>query len=180
MVEDYKIIRRETVYSGRAFTVEKVFLHLPDQRESQYDLVQHSGAVTILPLDRNGTAWFVEQYRIGAQAHLLELPAGVLKPGEDPGECALRELREEIGKSAHSLVKLGEFFMAPGYTTEKMHVYLARDLFEDPLQQDDDEFLHLVGIPIQDAYRLINDGKLIDGKSLAAFMLAQPVLSKES
>lgn len=180
MAQKYKILNRETVYTGRAFDVEKVTMRLPDQRETQYDLVQHSGAVTILPLGNDGTVWFVEQYRIGAQAGLLELPAGVLKPGEDPDECALRELREETGKSARSLIKLGRFFMAPGYTTEEMHVYLARDLYENPLQQDDDEFLQLVGIPLDNIRQLINDGQLMDGKSLAAFVLAQPYLNKPS
>ena len=180
MAQNYEILNRKTVYFGRVFDVEKLTMRLPDQRITEYDLVQHNGAVTILPLDQDGTVWFVEQYRIGAQAILLELPAGVLKPGEDPDECALRELREETGKSARSLIKLGRFFMAPGYTTEEMHVYLARDLYENPLQQDDDEFLQLVGIPLDNIRQLINDGQLMDGKSLAAFLLAQPYLNKLS
>jgi len=144
---------------------------------STYTVLFNKPNGAILPLDKDGTVWFVEQYRIGAQAILLELPAGVLKPGEDPEECALRELREETGKSAQSLIKLGQFFMAPGYTTEEMHVYLARDLSENPLQQDDDEFLQLVGIPLENVQRLIRDGRLIDGKSLATLLLAQPYLN---
>jgi len=105
---------------------------------------------------------------------VLELPAGTLDVGELPENCALREIREETGFAAGKLIKLGEFFLAPGYSTEYMVVYLATELRHDPLPGDQDEFITLQTIPIDYAYELALNGGLQDGKSLAALLLARP------
>jgi ADP-ribose pyrophosphatase len=116
---------------------------------------------------------FVKQYRIGVGEELLELPAGVLNDGEDPQTCAAREIREETGMAAGKLELLGDFYLAPGYSSEHMYIFLASALYPSPLEQDADEFLQLVTIPAEQAVEMAQNGGLRDAKSLAALMLAQ-------
>ena len=170
------ILSRKTLMELRPFDVERVHFRLPDGRERDYDLVQHVDAVTILPVDALGQVYMVRQYRIGAEQELLELPAGVMDEGEEPLETARRELREEIGKDCGELIQLGGFFMAAGYSTEYMHVFLALDLKDSPLEQDDDEFLTTVVVPITELMNMASDGRLADGKSLTTLLLARKEL----
>lgn len=140
------------------------------------DIVEHVGAVTLIPIDERGHILFVRQYRHAAGRQLLELPAGTLEADELPIECARREVREETGMAAGNLQKIGEFFLAPGYSTEYMYIYLATELRPDPLPGDQDEFLHLVSVEVERAYQLILGGEINDAKSIAAMMLARPWL----
>jgi ADP-ribose pyrophosphatase len=174
----FQTITQETVYHGRAFNVRRDEVRLPDQHIMQVDIIEHAGAVTILPVDEEGNILFVRQYRHAAAMELLELPAGTLDPGEQPETCARREIREETGFAAEKMEKLGEFFLAPGYSTEYMLVYLATQLHAAPLPGDQDEIITLQRIPIDKAYAMALNGELGDGKSLAALLLAQPLLSK--
>jgi ADP-ribose pyrophosphatase len=104
---------------------------------------------------------------------LLELPAGTLEEGEDPAVCAAREIREETGFAANKIEKIGDFYLAPGYSTEFMHVYLAQDLRHDPLEADADEFLSVEKIPFAEAVQMAERGEMPDAKSLAALLLAR-------
>lgn len=173
-----KILARENILSGHAFDIEKVTMLLPDGRKRAYDLVDHANAVTILPMDDEGMIYFVRQYRVGAEKELLELPAGVMDEGEDPLVSAHRELREEIGMDAATMKHLGSFYMAPGYSSEYMHVFLATGLTEAPLDQDEDEFLSLEKIDIREVFDAIQHGKIEDGKTISAFMLAMSDLNE--
>ena len=170
------ILSRKTLMELRPFDVERVHFRLPDGRERDYDLVQHVDAVTILPVDALGQVYMVRQYRIGAEQELLELPAGVMDAGEEPEVSARRELREEIGKDCGELIRLGGFYMAAGYSSEYMHVFLALDLKDSPLEQDKDEFLTTVTAPIAEVLEMAQDGRLADGKSLSALLLARKEL----
>lgn len=174
----HKILSKTTTLHCHAFTVEKVYLRLPDGRERDYDLVNHKDAVTLLPIDASGNVYFVSQFRVGAEKVMLELPAGVMDAGEMPEVSARRELREETGMDCAELIPLGGFYMAAGYTTEYMHVFLAAGLVESPLQQDDDEFLELSRIPLRKCIELIHNGGIQDGKTLSAFMMALPSLQE--
>ena len=171
-----QILNTSLIYRGRAFKVENVHVRLSDGRQRDYDLVNHLGAVTILPLDDEGQVWFVRQYRIGARQTLLELPAGVLEEDEDPAAGAAREIREEIGMAAGNLLKIGEFYMAPGYSSELMHVFLATDLTPDSLPQDDDEFLEIIRYPLPEVLQMVQRGEIMDGKTISSLLLAQPHL----
>lgn len=163
--------RKEMIFKGKAFSVEKYFVP-SGEREAVFEIVIHPGAVTILPVDEEGNIWFVRQYRYGAGTDLLELPAGTLKPGEEPGLAAAREIREETGMAAAKMEKLGEFYMAPGYSSEYMYVYLASGLSESPLDQDEDEDLTVEKIPAAQAFQMARSGRLYDGKTLASLLLA--------
>jgi len=173
---NFEIINRAFHYQGRAFNVERLETRLPDGRISFYDLVQHNDSVTILPVDQEGNIWFVQQFRMGSMNILLELPAGVLDDAEDPETGAAREVREETGLSAGKLQKLGEYYLAPGYSTEFMHAFLATDLTPDPLQADDDEFLKVQVIPTKTVYEMVQKGEIKDSKTLAALLLAEKLI----
>lgn len=175
---DFQKINEELIYQGRVFDLVHVRFRLPTGKEHTYDLVKHHGAVVIIPFDREGRIWFVRQFRIGAELTLLELPAGLLEEEELPEASAGRELQEEIGMAAGKLVPIGAFYMVPGYSTEKLHAFLATDLSLSELPTDEDEFLERVALPVQEVFDLIRAGKIEDGKTLAVLLLAQPHLER--
>ncbi len=174
----FELQKSEIIYSGRAFTIRRDKLRLPDGRENSFDIVVHIGSVIILPLDSKGQLLFVRQYRHAAGSELLELPAGTLDPGESPEACATREVREETGMAAGKLDHLGGFYLAPGYSTEYMHVYLATTLRHDPLKADDDEFLSVEKYPLKEALAMFERGEIQDAKSIAAILLARKLMEK--
>ena len=172
----FELIKSETLMQGRAFKIRRDHLKTPDGRETKYEIIEHGGSVIIVPVDADGNLLFVRQYRHAAGMDLLELPAGT-RDGDEPFEdCAAREIREETGMEAGKLQKIGEFYLAPGYSTEFMVVYLATDLKHNPLEADDDEFLELEKIPVQKAMEMSERGEVPDAKSLAALLLASPYL----
>lgn len=174
----FTTLNRIKQYSAHVFDVAKIHVRLPDGRERFYDLVEHGNSVTILPIDSQGNIYFVTQHRVGSGSDLLELPAGVLNTGEEPAISAQRELREEIGMDAQNIQLLGGFYLAPGYTDEYMYVFLASGLFDSPLDADEDEFLNISKIPVSEVYRKAYDDFFQDGKTLAALLLAKPIIDK--
>ena len=174
----FEIIRSEKIYQGRVFGVRCDQVSLPNGKSVELDIVEHPGAVTLVPVDDQGNLWFVRQYRHASQVELLELPAGSLEPGEPPEACALREVREEIGMAASHIKKIGEFYMAPGYSTEYVHVYLVTGLHPAPLPADDDEFLSVETISIKQVSAMVEAGQIHDCKTLACIYLARPFLTE--
>jgi ADP-ribose pyrophosphatase len=172
----FELIKSELLLQGRAFKIRRDTMKAPDGRETKYDIVDHGGSVVLLPVDQDGNLLFVRQYRHAAGADLLELPAGT-RDGDEPFEdCAAREIREETGMEAGSLTHIGSFYLAPGYSTEYMAVFLATDLKPNPLPADDDEFLSVEKIPVREAIQSAERGRIPDSKSLAALLLARPHL----
>jgi ADP-ribose pyrophosphatase len=169
----FELIRSETLLKGRAFLIRRDTLKTPDGNETKLDIIEHGGSVVIVPIDEDGNLLFVRQYRHAADMDLLELPAGTLEKDEDPDVCAAREIREETGFAADKIEKIGDFYLAPGYSTEFMHVYLARELRYDPLEADADEFLSVEKIPFAEAIQMAERGEMPDAKSLAALLLAK-------
>ncbi len=173
----YKTLQSETKYRGKAFSVRKDRVRLPQGRITDLDIVEHVGAVTIFPIDADGNVWFVRQYRHAAEQELLELPAGTLEEDEAPEACAQRELQEEIGMKADNLQLIGEFFLAPGYSTELMSVFFASELSPSELLGDEDEFLSVEKVPITDLLEMAWENNIQDAKTLAGLMLALPYLN---
>jgi ADP-ribose pyrophosphatase len=169
----YQILDRNIPFKGAAFEVHQLKIRLPDGRSHTFDLVEHRDSVSVVPVDGEGNLLFVSQYRVGAVADLLELPAGVLEEGENPHDGAGREIREETGLAAGRLVELGKAYLAPGYSTECMYFFLATALYPSPLEADADEFISLVRIPLDEAYRMARAGEFQDSKTLAALLLAE-------
>jgi ADP-ribose pyrophosphatase len=174
----FELIKSEILMQGRAFRIRRDTLKTPDQRETKFEIIDHGGSVILIPVDENGELLFVRQYRHAAGRDLLELPAGTRDGDEPYEECAAREIREETGMQAGRLEKVGEFYLAPGYSTEFMVVYLATDLRPNPLEADEDEFLVVEKMPVKQALQLAERGDMPDAKSLAALFLAKPWLEK--
>jgi ADP-ribose pyrophosphatase len=175
----FELINTETLLKGRAFRIRRDHLKTPNGGETKLDIIEHGGSVIIVPVDEEGNLLFVRQYRHAAGMDLLELPAGTLEEGEDPAVCAAREIREETGFAAARIEKIGDFYLAPGYSTEFMHVYLAQDLKYDPLEADDDEFLSVEKFPFEEAIQMAERGEMPDAKSLAALLLARSHLHQK-
>ena len=174
----FELIKSETILQGRAFKIRRDTLKTPDGLETKLEIIEHGGSVVILPIDDEGNILFVRQYRHATGKDLLELPAGT-RDGDEPYEdCAARETREETGMEAGSLEKLGEFYLAPGYSTEFMAVFLATGLKDNPLDPDEDEVLSIEKIPVKKAVEMALSGNLPDAKSLAALLFAKSHLEK--
>lgn len=126
------LLSSERTYDGRVVHLRVDNVRLPSGRETTREVVEHSGAVVILPITRDGRIWFVEQFRYAINETLLELPAGLIDPGEEPLETAQRELREEVGLAAGSLEQIGLLYPSAGYSNEHVYIFIATDCEEVP------------------------------------------------
>ena len=174
----FELIKSETILQGRAFKIRRDSLKTPEGMETKLEIIEHGGSVVVLPVDSEGNILFVRQYRHATGQDLLELPAGTRDGAEPYEDCAARETREETGMESGSLEKIGEFYLAPGYSTELMAAFLATDLKHNPLDPDEDEILSIEKIPVIKAFELALNGKLPDAKSLATLLLAKSHLEK--
>lgn len=170
---DFEVLESKEIYKGKVFDFYKEAVRYPDGRVAGCDFIRHGGAVSILPLDADGNIWFVRQYRHPVGGLLLELPAGTLEEGEAPAVCASREIREEIGMAAENLEKIGEFYLAPGYSTEFMHIFLATGLSKSPLEQDPNEYIRVEKYPAERVYQMAERAEILDCKTLAILTLAR-------
>lgn len=173
---ELKELSSKLLFEGPIFSISRRKYQLPDSRQADYDILSHHGAVTILPLDKENQVWFVRQFRPAAGQMLLEIPAGTIDREERPEACAQRELREEIGMGAGKLQMIGEFYLAPGYSTEYQYIFLATELSPEKLPADEDEILFTEKYKLEEVYEMIYRGAIIDAKTIAALMLAKPFL----
>lgn len=164
--------RTTTAHHGRLIDLQLEEVDWADGQKT-YEIVKHPGAVAILPFDTHGNVLLVEQWRRPIDRVILELPAGTLEPGEDPATCAVRELQEEIGFKPKELTPLGQYYSAPGFCTEMIHLFIARDLLHDPLVGDDSECIEMVRYTPDEIDTLIKEGKIHDAKLLVAWHLHQ-------
>lgn len=165
------------VHRGKLLTVRIETIELPNGRRFGREIVEHPGAVVMVPIDSGGNVVLVRQYRRAADCDLLELPAGTLHVGESPEATVLRELAEEIGRTAGRIDRLGAFYAAPGYSTELLHCFLCRDLTEAPAEPEEDEAIDVVPISVPDLLTRVQRGEIHDAKTLAAVLLALPYLT---
>ena len=168
-------IETKRIYEGRIINLRVDTVRMPSGNTATREIVEHSHAVCIVPVDEDGNVVLVRQYRKPAEEALLEVPAGGVEEGEVSEEAVLRELQEEIGYTAGSLQHLSSFWVAPGWATEFMHAYLATDLTPSRLEADEDENIEVVRMPFDDALAMPRTGEIQDGKTIAAMLLAQPL-----
>ncbi len=169
---NYSTKKSELTFQGKVFNIRVDEVQISPDRTVRIDVVEHGGAVVILPIDQESRIWFVNQYRYPAGRRLLELPAGTLDPNEDPEVCAIRECREEIGMSPAHLTHLGGFYLAPGYSTEFVQFFLAQDFSPAPLDQDEDEDIQIERLSVSEVKERIIKGQIHDAKTLAGLLLA--------
>ena len=167
-----KTIKSQDIFSGRIIKVKVDTVSLPDGRESTREIVEHAGAVAIVAVDDVNNIYLVRQYRKPVENVLLEIPAGTMEPDEEILICAQRELEEETGLRAGSWEKILSYYSAPGFCDEKLHLFLARNLTTGEKNPDADEFLENISIPLEEAYRMIFTGQIVDGKSIIGIQYA--------
>jgi ADP-ribose pyrophosphatase len=167
-----KTLESKLVFKGRLINVRVDTVQLPNGRVSTREVVEHKGAVCVVPLLDHEQVVMVKQYRQPVGKVLLELPAGTLDKGEDPEECARRELVEEVGYYPQKLTKMFHSYLAPGYSTEMLHTYLAEDLQPTSENRDADEFIEVVTVNLRQAVDMIRSGEIIDAKSICGILLA--------
>ena len=166
----------ETVFEGRIFSVTRDEVSLPNGKTGIREIVHHRGAVVVLPLGADGSVTLVRQYRYALGRLTLEAVAGKLEENEDPFLAAQRELKEETGMKANRWTDLGIICTSPGFTTERLYLYLAEELSTGEQEPDEDEFLELVNMPMEDLGILIAQDKIEDSKTIAAYYKALLVM----
>jgi len=154
------------LYRGRVLTLNIETVQLPNNTTTELEIVRHPGAAAVVPMKPDGSVILIRQYRHAAGGFIYEIPAGKLYPGEDPKECAARELEEEIGLRAGSLELITSIFTAPGFTDEVIHIFLGAGLAPGRQQLDRDEVLEIVEMPIEKALALIQDRTIRDAKTI--------------
>jgi ADP-ribose pyrophosphatase len=177
-METEQSLGSETVFDGKIVRVRVDTVLLPNGDQAAREVVEHRPAVVIVPLDSDGNAVLVRQHRYPAGQALLEAPAGVVEEEETPDDCAQRELQEEVGFAARDLRALGGFWMSPGYCTEFMYAYLAKDLVPSRLAADDDESINVERLPLSRIPKLIRVGEIQDAKTIAALLMATCLFEK--
>jgi ADP-ribose pyrophosphatase len=173
MSEDFeRVISSRYPFSGKLIKVRVDQVVLPSGRKTEREIVVHRGAVAIVGMDK-GKVLMERQYRHTAGKVLWEIPAGTIEEGEDPQECAKRELREETEYVARRMEELIHFYVAPGYSTEVIYVYLASRLKREKASLEEDESIETRLIPIEEALDMIRTNEIEDAKTIIGLLLAK-------
>lgn len=170
--------RSRVVFSGRVVRLSIDQVRLPNGRTCELEIIRHPGAAAIVPVDSDGSLLLIRQYRYASGGWLLEVPAGKLDAGEPPEACAFRELEEETGYRARSLTSLGWIFTTPGFTDEKIWLYMATDLEPSRQNLQHDEALTVERISLDSAVARATGGEIVDAKSICAILRASAHLAR--
>lgn len=175
-------LREETiesveVFSGRLVKLRVDRVRLPNGRETTREIVVHRGAVAVVPMLDGDRVVMVRQFRQAAGEVLMEIPAGTLEPDEDPVACAQRELQEEIGYRADEMTLMFKSYLAPGYSSEMLHTFIARGLSKASAVHDPDEFIEVAEVPLHHAVEMIRSGEIKDAKTICGVLMAMRVLA---
>jgi len=175
-----KINRHVTLHEGRVFSLVTENVTLENGVTIDLDIIRHPGASAIVPLTENNTLLMIKQYRHATGGFIWEIPAGTLDPDETPLQCAKRELIEETGFSAKAWQRLGEITPLPGYSDERIHIFLATDLTPASQDLDMDEILHVHEISFDEAVKMIQRGEIEDGKTISGLFMASLCLNERN
>ena len=164
-------------YQCKIFDVHEEDVDLPNGKTTIQSWINHNPTVAIVAVNEKNDLLLIKQYRNAVKKNLLEIPAGSLDGAEEsPDICAQRELAEEAGFKAKTLIKLFEGYLLPGYCNEYMYFFLAKDLIHAPMTPDEDEFIEIMPVSFSKAQELIENGEIIDAKTVLGIMLAEKFL----
>ena len=171
-------ISSELIFDGKIIKVKKDKITLPNGKTATRECVEHNGGCAIVPITASGKVLLVRQFRYPYDDVILEIPAGKLEAGEDPLNCAIRELKEEVGGVSNDIIDLGLVYPSPGYTNEKIRIFLAKNVECGDLSPDDDEFLEVESYDIEKLLSMINSNEIKDGKTIIGILRASQVIMK--
>jgi ADP-ribose pyrophosphatase len=165
------------VHSGRIINLDIDVVEFPNGTTGELEMIRHPGASAIVPFlsDPRGDdpqILLIKQYRYAADGYMYEIPAGRLNPGEDPTTCARRELKEETGCTAESIERIYTIYTTPGFTDERIHIFVATGLTRGPTAHEADEFLTVESVPLRRALEMIKTGEINDGKTAVGILYA--------
>ncbi|MFA9556057.1 NUDIX domain-containing protein [Evansella sp. AB-rgal1] len=168
-----KTTKTQSIYKGRIIDLSIHDVTLPNGESSKREIVNHPGAVAVIPITKENKLILVNQYRKPLEKVIAEIPAGKLEKGENPLECAKRELEEETGTIAQKWTELASFYTSPGFADELIYLFLAEDLGEGVVNTDEDEFVERIEVTLAEAEQLIKEKVIHDAKTIIAVQYLQ-------
>ena len=178
MIHIEKTIKSEIVYEGKIFNIRRDYVHISETKSSTRDIVVHNGAAAAVVIKDDGKLVMVKQYRKPMEAVILEIPAGKLEKGETPEEAIRREIEEETGYKAKKIELLTKMNPAAAYTTEIITIFIASELTKGKTNFDFDEGIEIVEMDIDDIYKMIMSGDIIDAKTIIGVLMARELQLK--
>ncbi len=175
-----KRIKSNVMFKGKILNLRVDEVELPNGRIVEREVVEHRGAVGIVPITSDNEVVLIKQYRYSIDETIWEIPAGLLDEGESPLDCAIRELKEETGFSAKIFIKMAEFYLTPGNSDEYFHLYLAKDLTDGDAELEEDEFLELERVSFKDALKMVDNNEIKDAKTIIGLCLAKKILESSN
>lgn len=169
---------KEVIYHGRVFDLYREETTLPNGKKMMAEFIHHPGSSGVIPLMDGKSVVLIHQYRPILKDFIWEIPSGTMLPGEDPLTCAKRELEEECGLLSRRFEKLGEFLVAPWYSDERTHLFLAKELIRCEQKLDEDEILTTHLISFDQAMKMIEKGEIRDATTILGLQLAHPIFKR--
>jgi len=165
-----RTIKSDKIYQGKIINLRIDTVELPEQKYSKREIVEHPGAVAVIPITEDNKVVMVRQYRKSVEEYLLEVPAGKLEIGEEPLDCAGRELLEETGYKSENIEYLFKIYTSPGFSNETISIFVAKDLITDVAQPDEDEYIEIEKYDIDELIKMISEDKIKDAKTISAIL----------
>lgn len=167
-----KTIKSDSIYDGKILKLRVETVELENKRYSKREIVDHQKGVGIIAYDGDDKIWMVKQYRKALDKMTLEIPAGLVDPGELPIEAAKRELQEEVGYLPNTITYLFDMHSSPGFTNDKLSFFVGKNLERSSLDQDEDENVIAESFYIKELYQMVENGEITDAKSIIAILYA--------
>lgn len=163
-------VKSEKIFEGKILNLRIDTVELENQKYAKREIVEHKGAAAVVAINDKGEILLVKQYRKAVEEFIYEIPAGLINVAEEPSECALRELREETGYEAQEIKKVYEFYSSPGFSNEKIHLFKAENLTFKSTKFDEDEFIEITSVSSEEAKKMVDSGRIVDGKTLVGIL----------
>jgi ADP-ribose pyrophosphatase len=176
---NYRIVKSDVIYSGKVFNIKVDQIEYNTGNKAVREVAEHPGGAVVVPVTKERKIVMVTQHRFPVNEILLELPAGKLSKDEDPFVCAVRELEEETGYKSENVKELGSIYTTPGYSTEKLWIYLAKDLKPGNHNREEGEFgMQVFELSLKEVEDKIYSGEIVDGKTICGIFLARDSISR--